>query len=56
MKDFNRFLIILMIALTPFLQSCELAGDIFSAGVWIGVSVVLVVIFVVLWLFGKARR
>jgi hypothetical protein len=56
MKNFNRFLIIFILALTPFLQSCELAGDIFETGIWIGVSLVLVVIFVVLWLFGKAKR
>jgi hypothetical protein len=36
------------------LTGCELVGDIFEAGVWVGVLLVLGVIGVVIWLIAKA--
>lgn len=38
------------------LTGCELVGDIFEAGVWVGVLLVLGVIAVVIWLVSKAMR
>lgn len=38
------------------LQSCELAGDIFKAGWWSALIVVGLVIVLVIWLIGRARR
>ncbi len=38
------------------LTSCEAIGDIFKAGMWMGVIVVVLVIAVVLWLIRKVRR
>lgn len=39
--------------LTLFLTSCEAIGDIFGAGVWTGVILVVVGIAVVVWLVSK---
>jgi hypothetical protein len=36
------------------LSGCELAGDIFKAGVWVGVLLVLGVIGGVIWLVSRA--
>jgi len=35
------------------LTGCELVGDIFEAGVWVGVLLVLGVIAIVIWLVSK---
>jgi hypothetical protein len=40
----------------PALTGCELIGDIFQAGVWVGVIIVVVVIAAALWGLSKLRR
>jgi predicted small secreted protein len=52
----NRFPILLLLALATTLASCEALGDIFKAGMWMGVIVVVLVIALVLWLLRKIRR
>lgn len=47
------FLLITLIMLT--LTSCEVVGDIFSAGFYTGLFVVLAVIVLLIWLIGKRR-
>jgi hypothetical protein len=37
------------------LAGCELVGDIFKAGVWVGVLLVLGIIGFIIWIFSKAR-
>ena len=37
------------------LAGCELIGDIFEAGVWVGVVGVVAVVALVVWLFAKAK-
>jgi len=36
------------------LSGCELAGDIFQAGVWVGVLLVIGVVGLVVWLLSRA--
>lgn len=38
------------------LSSCELVGDIFKAGVWVGVLVVVGIIALIIFLISKARK
>jgi hypothetical protein len=38
------------------LSSCEVIGDIFKAGVWVGVIIVVAVIALILWLVSRGRR
>lgn len=45
----------LFLALASF-SSCELIGDIFQAGIWVGVIIVVAVILLIVWLVGKARK
>jgi hypothetical protein len=45
----------LLIVSTSMLAGCELVGDIFEAGVWFGVILVILVVGLVVWLFFKAR-
>jgi len=46
-----------LFALLPLLVTgltgCELVGDIFRAGMWVGVILVIVIIGVVLWILRK---
>lgn len=37
------------------LSGCELVGDIFKAGVWVGVLLVLGVIGIVIWLVTRSK-
>jgi uncharacterized membrane protein YkvI len=45
----------LLVISTMMLAGCELVGDIFQAGVWMGVILVILVVGLVVWLFSKAR-
>jgi len=44
----------LMIMMT--LSSCEAIGDIFSAGFYLGIFVVIAVIALIIWLVSRFRR
>lgn len=46
--------IILLISIVS-LAGCELAGDIFKAGVWVGAILVIGIIGLAIWMFSKAR-
>jgi hypothetical protein len=51
------FLLSAICVLTVMLfPSCQVIGDIFKAGMWVGVIVVVLIIALVLWLIGKARK
>lgn len=42
--------------LLTLLSSCELIGDIFKGGVYVGIILVLVVIGLVVWLISSMRK
>jgi uncharacterized membrane protein YkvI len=45
--------IILLISIVS-LAGCELVGDIFKAGVWVGAILVIGIIGLIIWMFSKA--
>jgi len=45
-----------LFAIVSSFSSCELAGDIFSAGVWVGILIVVAIIALIIWLVGRGRR
>ncbi|MEJ5993043.1 hypothetical protein WG904_01340 [Pedobacter sp. Du54] len=50
----RRYIPLSLVALVcSVLTSCELIGDIFKAGMWTGVIVVVLVIALVIWLVSK---
>jgi len=51
MKNYNYILLCLATLAMLFLQSCEVVGGIFKAGVWVGILIVVVVIVVIIRLF-----
>lgn len=51
---YKRYFPLAIIALlTTTLTSCELVGDIFKAGMWTGIIVVVLVIALIIWLVSK---
>jgi hypothetical protein len=49
-------LAVLLLALVTTMTSCQVAGGIFKAGMWMGVIIVVLVIVLVLWLLNKMRK
>lgn len=55
-KHTNYYTVTLLILMSLSLGSCEVIGDIFRAGVWVGILLVALVVGIILWLVGKARK
>ena len=51
---FSRLFLVLLAGLT--LSGCELVGDIFQAGMAVGVFIVIAVVAVIIFLVSKMRR
>ncbi len=60
MKPIKLYLSIILLFLMTLLPGCELIGDIFGAGVWVGIIisalVVILIIFILVKLFKKLRK
>ena len=59
-KNMNRLKLIqvsfLIVLTTTLLSSCQMIGDIFKAGVWVGVIVVVGIIGLILYFVGRSRK
>jgi hypothetical protein len=53
MNQAVAFMLLFISTLT--LAGCEIVGNIFEAGVWVGVILVVVIIGFVVWLFTRLR-
>jgi len=53
MKQFNIFLLVI---LSSFLSSCELAGSIFKGGVWTGAILVILVIAAIIYAVSRGSK
>jgi len=49
------YLFVLLLLSTVALTGCEVIGDIFKAGVWTGVLLVVLVIGFIVWLLTKGK-
>ncbi|HEY1869540.1 MAG TPA: phosphatidate cytidylyltransferase [Chitinophagaceae bacterium] len=50
---FKTKLPLLLIFFAIFFSSCQAIGDIFSAGVWVGIVIVIVIIIILFAVFRK---
>jgi hypothetical protein len=48
-------LLALLLVFTPALAGCDLIVDIFAAGMWVGVILVVLIIGLIVWLFTRSR-
>jgi len=55
MKVFRNVEIISILLLSFCLQSCSVIEGIFKAGVWVGILLVAVILFVIIYLFGRKK-
>ena len=49
-----RLFLLLLLAVTA--SGCGIIGGIFKAGIWVGAIVVVLIVVLVLWIVGKARK
>ncbi len=54
-KNHSILFAALFVVLT-MMSSCEAIGGIFKAGVWVGILVVVLVVGIIIWVIGKARK
>lgn len=55
MKQYS-LLWLCILAVAMMLTSCEVIGDIFQAGIWVGIILVVAVVLLIIWLVGRFRR
>jgi hypothetical protein len=53
-KNITRLLMVFVILFS--FTSCELIGDIFKAGMGVGIFIVIFVIAIIIWIFAKFFR
>lgn len=46
----------LLIFMSVTFTSCEAIAGIFKAGMWVGILIVAIIVGVILWIIGKARK
>jgi hypothetical protein len=51
----HSHLFVLLLLSTVALTGCEMIGDIFQAGVWTGVILVILVIGLIVWLLSRSK-
>lgn len=57
MKKTNPVLLAALLLTTIIsFSSCEAIGGIFKAGMWFGIIGIIVVVVIIFWLIGKARK
>lgn len=50
------YLMTLLVLLMFTMSSCELVGDIFEAGMWTALIIIVLIVILITWLFRKLRR
>jgi len=56
MKSNNRLILALLAFIIFTTSSCQAIADIFKAGVWVGVIIVVLIVGIIFWLINRARK
>jgi predicted Na+-dependent transporter len=56
MKNFRLYFLGLIALLSVSLTGCEIIGDIFRAGMWTAVIIIILIVLIIGWLISKFRR
>ncbi|MEO5782046.1 MAG: hypothetical protein ABIQ07_02175 [Ginsengibacter sp.] len=56
MKKSNGILLACLLAVMTTMSSCDAIAGIFKAGIWVGVLVVVLIVGIIFWIIGKARK
>ena len=52
----NKLFMVVLLLISALLSSCEAIADIFKAGVWVGVLIVVLVVGLIFWLISRAKK
>lgn len=52
----KKIYVMSIVAMLMALSSCQVVGDIFKAGVWVGILLVFIVVVVIVWLFSRGSK
>ncbi|CAN5323535.1 hypothetical protein BH09BAC2_BH09BAC2_06960 [soil metagenome] len=52
--QFSMFTALMVLMITT--SGCQAIADIFKAGMWVGIIIVVAVVGLILWIIGKARK
>jgi hypothetical protein len=55
MKKLSLTSVLFFVLASTTLTGCDLVGDIFEAGFWVGIIILVVVVGLIIWLVGKFR-
>jgi hypothetical protein len=55
MKKLNIIAVLMVLLLPILVTGCQVVGDIFKAGVWVGVLGVVLLVALVVWVIGKMK-
>jgi hypothetical protein len=55
MKSFSYYFSVLLLLLTLTVTSCEVIGDIFQAGMWTAVILIVLIVLFILWIVRKVK-
>jgi hypothetical protein len=53
MKKLNNLPLLFLFVLPLAFSSCEIVGDIFKAGIWVGIITVIIVVALIIWILRK---
>ncbi|WP_185195462.1 hypothetical protein [Pontibacter sp. Tf4] len=56
MNNLRTYLPALIVVLMLTMSSCELVGDIFKAGMWTALIIIVLIVVLLAWIFRKLRR
>lgn len=56
MKNLRPYLMTLLVLLTFTMSSCDVIGNIFEAGMWTALIVIVLVILLIVWIFRRFTR
>ncbi|MEO6682323.1 MAG: hypothetical protein ABIN48_05805 [Ginsengibacter sp.] len=55
-KITSGFILPLLLTMSVLFTSCDAIAGIFKAGIWFGIIGIVVVVIIIFWLIGKARK
>lgn len=56
MNRFSLSIATVLFLLTATLSSCEAIGGIFKAGIWTGVIIIAIIVFIILYFVSRSRK
>ncbi|WP_204281871.1 hypothetical protein [Pontibacter burrus] len=56
MNNLRLYMATLFVLMAFTLSSCELVGNIFKAGMWTALIIIVLVVVLIAWIFRKLRR